>query len=41
MRKLTQYFEAVVADSVPGVQAPVDTVEEQAEHWRGERDEEE
>lgn len=32
--ELTQDFQAAVADPVPSIQAPVDTVEEQAEHFQ-------
>lgn len=30
--ELTEYFQAAVANSISGVQAPVDTMEQQAEH---------
>lgn len=30
--ELTEYFQAAVADSISGIQAPVDTMEQQAEH---------
>lgn len=32
LQELTEYFQAAAADPVSGIQAPVDTVEQQAEH---------
>ena len=35
--ELTKYFQAAVADSICSVQAPVDTMEQQAEHCQMEK----
>lgn len=33
---LTEYFKAAAADSISGIEAPVDTMEQQAEHCQAE-----
>ena len=35
--KLTEYFQAAIADSISSIQAPVDTMEQQAEHCQVEK----
>lgn len=35
--ELTKYFEAAIANSFSSIQAPVDTMEQQAEHCQVER----
>ncbi len=35
--ELTEYFQAAVADSISSIQAPVDTMEQQAEHCQVEK----
>lgn len=35
--ELTKYFEAAIANSISSIQAPVDTMEQQAEHCQVER----
>lgn len=38
LQELTEYFQAAAADPVSSIQAPIDTVEQQAEHCQeGER----
>lgn len=36
--KLTENFQAEIANSISGIQAPVDTMEQQAEHCQEERE---
>ncbi len=35
--ELTEYFQAAIADSISCIQAPVDAVEQQAEHCQVEK----
>jgi len=35
--ELTEYFQAAVANSISSIQAPVDTMEQQAEHCQMEK----
>lgn len=35
--ELTEYFQAAIADTISSIQAPVDTMEQQAEHCQVEK----